>query len=120
MPAAGVSSGEKDKLFARLTGSISTQNKPRNSMFQMHSLPIISSNTHEDLHEIEHELSKYQLEKLQLEDEYNKIPTSFRKSFSQKEKKDALKTQIDELNKHINEAKMFIRKKRMEKDRSFL
>jgi hypothetical protein len=89
-------------------------------MFQLNSLPIVSYDTPEDLHEIEHDLSKLQLEKVQLEDEYNKIPTSFRKSFSQREKKEDLKQKIDMLNKHINEAKIFIRKKRMEKDNSFL
>lgn len=84
-----------------------------------HSQSFISPlNSFEQIHQVEQELLKYQMQKEEYENEYNKIPESYRRSFAQRKRKEFLSEEIDRLARQINEAKLFIRKKKMERDAS--
>ena len=73
----------------------------------------------ESIRETEQMVLKFQIQKKDFENEYNKIPESHRRSFLQKDRKDFLSTQIDKLAQQINEGKLFIRRKRNEKDKHY-
>ena len=61
-------------------------------------------------------LLKLHIQRQDYENEYNKIPESHRRSFQQRERKEFLNAQIDKLSQQINEGKLFIRRKRAERE----
>ena len=113
-PAAGIGSGRKQ-------GGLSNR-QSRKDLFHTQSqsfiAPSTSGSTFEQLQTIENELLKSQMQKEEYENELNKIPNSFRRAFAQRDRKKFLEESIESLSKKINEAKLFIRKKKMERERS--
>ncbi|CAI2386739.1 unnamed protein product [Moneuplotes crassus] len=119
-PAAGVNSGSKDRTFARLTGNANELTPTRNTLSTLTRSFVHSTHQKEDsLKEIQENLLKFQIEKQQLENEFNRIPQSYKRSFAQREKRDILENKIEEVEKKINETKLFLRKrKKAERERS--
>ena len=88
-------------------------------MFSAQSQSFIApSNLFEQINQVQNELVKLQIKREEYENEYTKIPESYRKSFAQRDRKNFLQEEIEKLNKKINEAKLFIRKKKIERERS--
>ena len=86
-----------------------------------HSTSFINlENAVEHIKQVELMLVKSQMQKQDYENEYNKIPESHRRSFQQRERKEFLKSQIDKLAQQINEGKLFIRRKKTERERGLM
>ena len=64
------------------------------------------------IRQIQNSLVELQMEKVNLENQYNKIPQSHRKSFAQRDRKNFLQSEIEKLDKQINQAKLLIRRKK--------
>lgn len=114
-PAAGMGSDTKDRAFARLSGH--ALNQKRLSLVPTQTMSIINTgDSHEKLHQIEHDIAKNQMQKEEYENELNKIPSAHRRAFAFRDRKNFLTSEIEKLDKQINEGKLFLRKKKFERD----
>lgn len=94
--------------------------EPQKRMHHSISLDRLNHDMSGNIKDVERSLVDLQRERENVQNELNKIPDSYGKSRAQRDRRNYLESQFEQLSRQINEAKLFVRKKKESNRMSFV